>query len=130
MPYQATTPTSSQVGILHVGSTPLQVQQAAVSITSSGTIVAAPPAGYKIALVQLFLVASAAVTVVNLQSHTTTGIATGGVSLPAAGSQLVLPFSPATWLTCVPGEALDLEFTGTATLAGSVNYVIMPATPF
>ena len=45
MPYQATTPVSNQVGVLHIGSTPLTAQQAAVSITSSGTIVAAPPAG-------------------------------------------------------------------------------------
>lgn len=126
MPYQATTPTSFAVGTLHAGSTPLTAHQAAVSITSSGTIVAAPPAGYMIAVVQLALVASAAFTAVNLQSHTTTGIATGGVTL-AANGQLVLPFSPVPWLTCVPGESLDLEMTGTGTLAGTINYVLVPA---
>jgi hypothetical protein len=125
MPYQATTTVSQQVGILHAGSTPLKSQQIAVSLTSSGTIIAAPPAGYQIAIAQLFLVASAAVTAVNLQSHTTTGIATGSVIL-AAGGQILLPFSPCPWLLCAPGEALDLEFTGAATLAGSVNYVVIP----
>ena len=126
MPYQAATPVSQQAGILHAGSTPLTAQQKAVSITSSGTIVAAPPSGYAIAVVQIALVASAALTAVNLQSHTTTGIATGGVTL-AANGQLVLPFSPCPWLTCVPGEALDLEMTGTGTLAGTINYVLVPA---
>lgn len=125
MPFQATTPVSNEVGILHAGSIPLISRQIAVSITSSGTIIAAPPSGYQIAVTQLFLVASAAFTAVNLQSHSSTGIATGGVSLAAAG-QLVLPFSPCPWITCYPGEALDLEFTGTGTLAGSVNYVVAP----
>jgi len=126
MPYQATTPVSDQVGVLHYGSLPLTAHQQAVSITASGTIVAAPPSGYQIAVVQIALVASAALTTVNLQSHTTTGIATGGVTL-AANGQLILPFSPCPWLTCAPGEALDLEMTGTGTLAGTVNYVLVPA---
>ena len=125
MPYQATTPVSDQVGVLHYGSLPLTAHQQAVSITASGTILAAPPSGYQIAVVQIALVASAALTAVNLQSHTTTGIATGGVTL-AANGQLVLPFSPCPWLTCVPGEALDLEMTGTGTLAGTINYVLVP----
>lgn len=125
MPFQATTPVSQQVGVLHYGSRPLTVQQKAVAITSSGTIVAAPPAGYQLAVTQIFLVASAAFTAVNLQSHTTTTVATGGITL-AANGQLILPFSPGPWLTCAPGEALDLEMTGTGTLAGSVNYVVVP----
>ena len=125
MPYQATTPVSDQVGVLHYGSLPLTAHRRAVSITASGTILAAPPSGYQIAVVQIALVASAALTAVNLQSHTTTGIATGGVTL-AANGQLVLPFSPCPWLTCVPGEALDLEMTGTGTLAGTINYVLVP----
>ena len=99
MPYQATTPVTHSVGIFHAGSTPLTAHQQAVSITASGTIVAAPPSGYQIAVVQIALVASAALTAVNLQSHTTTGIATGGVTL-AANGQLILPFSPCPWLTC------------------------------
>jgi len=125
MPYQATTPVTHSVGILHAGSTPLTAHQQAVSITSSGTIVAAPPSGYQIAVTQIALVASAAFTAVNLQSHSTTGIATGGVTL-AANGQLILPYAPLPWLTCAPGEALDLEFTGTGTLAGTINYVFIP----
>jgi len=125
MPYQATTPVSDQVGVLHYGSLPLTAHQQAVSITASGTILAAPPSGYAIAVVQIALVASAALTTVNLQSHTTTGIATGGVTL-AANGQLILPFSPCPWLTCAPGEALDLEMTGSGTLAGTINYVVVP----
>jgi len=125
VPYQSTTPVSHQVGALHVGSTPIAAQQQSISLTSSGTIIAAPPADHQIALVQLFLVADAAFTAVNLQSSSSTGIATGGVTL-AANGQLILPFSPCPWITCNPGEALNLEFTGTGTLAGSVNYVVVP----
>ena len=99
MPYQATTPTSSQVGILHSGSTPLTAQQAAVSKTSSGVIVAAPPAGYQIAVVQVFLAAGAAFTAVALESTTTTAIILS-IGAMASGGQLVLPFSPCPWLTC------------------------------
>lgn len=125
MPYQATTPVSQQVGILHIGSTPQAAQQMAVSITSSGTIVAAPPAGYSIAVVQAFLAAGAAFTAVTLQSHSTTAIVVP-IGALASGGQLVLPFSPIPWLVCAPGEGLDLEFTGTGTLAGTINYVVIP----
>ena len=103
MPYQATTPVSNQVGVLHVGSIPLTAQQAAVSITSSGTIVAAPPAGYRIVVVQAFLAAGAAFTAVALQSHTTTAISVP-IGAMASGGQLVLPFSPCPWLTCAPAR--------------------------
>ena len=124
MPYQATTPVSQQLGVLHIGSNPLTAQQLAVSITTSGTIVAAPPARYQIAIVQAFLAAGAAFTAVSLQSHTTTA-----TSIPigalASGGQLLLPFSPVPWLLS-PGESLDLEFTGSGTLAGSINYVVIP----
>jgi hypothetical protein len=44
----------------------------------------------------------------------------------AANGQLILPFSPCPWLTCAPGEALDLEMTGSGTLAGTINYVVVP----
>ena len=125
MPYQATTPVSFQVNVLHSGSTPLAAQQVSISITSSGTIVAAPPADHAIVVVQVFLAAGAAFTAVALQSHTTTAISVP-IGALASGGQLVLPFSPIPWLMCAPGEALDLEFTGTGTLAGSVNYAILP----
>ncbi|MGA8313180.1 MAG: hypothetical protein WB755_24360 [Terriglobales bacterium] len=125
MPYQATTPVSQQVGILHIGSTPQAAQQMAVSITSSGTIVAAPPAGYSIAVVQAFLAAGAAFTAVTLQSHSTTAFVVP-IGALASDGQLVLPFSPIPWLVCAPGEGLDLEFTGTGTLAGTINYVVIP----
>lgn len=125
MPYQATTPVSQQVGILHVGSTPLFVQQAAISLTSSGVIVAAPPSGYQIAVTQGFLAAGAAFTAVGLKSTTTTAIIFS-IGAMASGGQLVLPFSPCPWLTCAAGESLTLAFTGTGTLAGSINYVVIP----
>jgi hypothetical protein len=125
MPFQATTPTSDQVGVLHHGSLPLTAQQKAVSITSSGVIVAAPPSGYQIAVVQAFLAAGAAFTAVALESTTTTAIILS-VGALASGGQLVLPYSPCPWLTCAPGESLTLAFTGAGTLAGSVNYVVVP----
>ena len=76
-------------------------------------------------VVQAFLAAGAAFTAVALQSHTTTAISVP-IGAMAAGGQLVLPFSPCPWLTCAPGEALDLEMTGTGTLAGTINYVVIP----
>lgn len=125
MPYQATTPVSQQVGILHVGSASLAAQQVAVSKTSSGVIVAAPSAGYQIAVVQAFLTAGAAFTAVALESTTTTAIILS-IGAMASGGQLVFPFSPCPWLICAPGESLTLAFTGTGTLAGSINYVVIP----
>ena len=82
MSFQATQPVSNLVGYLHYGNIPLPVQQLSFSISSSGTIIpavaiASPYPGNPgniLSVVQLFLVATAAVTAVNLQSHTTTGI--------------------------------------------------------
>jgi hypothetical protein len=126
MPYQATTPVSQQIGILHAGSTPLITQQKAVSLTASGVVVAAPPAGYQIAVVQAFLTAGAAFTAVALESTNTTAIILP-IGAMASGGLLVFPFSQCPWLTCASGDSLTLTFTGTGTLAGSVNYVILPA---
>jgi hypothetical protein len=125
MPYQATTPSSDQIGILHAGSTPVQVQVLAISITATGVIIPAPPTGYQIALVQIFLSAGAAFTAVSLYSTTTTGLSIPFGSL-ASGATVIVPYSPCPWLICGSGESLTLAKTGSGTLSGSVNYLVMP----
>ena len=126
MAYQATTPTSHQVGILHVGSTPVPVQVLPISITATGVIIAAPASTYQIALVQIVLVAGAAFTAVSLYSTTTSGLTIPFGSM-ASGASIIVPYSPCPWLLCAPGESLTLAKTGSGTLSGSVNYIIMPA---
>src|SRR5208337_7842 len=117
---------SHQVGILHVGSTPVPVQVLPISITATGVIIAAPASTYQIALVQIVLVAGAAFTAVSLYSTTTTGLTIPFGSM-ASGASIIVPHSPCPWLLCAPGESLTLAKTGSGTLSGSVNYVIMPA---
>jgi hypothetical protein len=125
MPYQATTPVSQQIGILHQGSTPVPVSQLSFTPTSSAVIIAAPSASYQIALVQISLAAGAAFTAVSLYS-TTTNTVKFPIGSMASGASFVVPFSPCPWLLCVPGESLTLAFTGTGTLSGSVNYALVP----
>ena len=125
MPYQATTPVSQQIGILHMGSTPVPVSQLSFAPTATAVIIAAPAAGYQIALFQISLVAGAAFTAVSLYSTTTTGTSFPIGSM-ASGASFVVPFSPCPWLLCAPGESLTLAKTGSGTMSGSVNYALVP----
>ena len=125
MPYQATTPVSQQIGILHMGSTPVPVSQLSFAPTSSTAVIAAPSTDYQIALVQIALVAGAAFTAVSLYS-TTTSTVKFPIGSMASGASFCVPFSPCPWLLCVPGESLTLAFTGAGTLSGSVNYALVP----
>lgn len=125
MPYEATTPVSQQIGILHQGSTPVPISQLSFAPSATGVIIAAPASGYQIALVQIALVAGAAFTAVSLYSTTTTAVKFPIGSM-ASGASFVVPFSPCPWLLCAPGESLTLAFTGTGTLSGSVNYALVP----
>src|SRR5271166_6979615 len=103
MSYQATTPTSDQVGILHCGNIALVSQQLgfSVSTTSGSSLIAAPPSGFCIAVTQLFLNSSAAVTALTLYtSSSATAVFTGGVSIAANGN-FILPYSPVPWFVCL-----------------------------
>ena len=111
MPYQATTPVSQQLGVLHIGSNPSD--RPAVGglhhhfrhdrCRSTRTL----PDRNR----QAFLAAGAAFTAVSLQSHTTTAtsipIGPLGVRGPASSARSH-PFHG----SCAPGESLDLELTG------------------
>jgi hypothetical protein len=128
MPYQATTPTSDQVGVLHAGSVPLPNQQISFtgSTVSGTTVIAAPPTGWQIAVMQMVIASTAAVTAVKLYSSSTTSISLAITNLVAL-TPLVLPYSPMPWITCAPGESLVISWTTAATISGSVNYVIVPS---
>ncbi len=133
MSFQATQPVSELVAWVHYGNIALPIQQLSFSITSSGNIIPAASTGYSIALMQMLLGFSAPVTAVNLQSSVATGIKTGAIALGFTTYQtsgvMILPFSACPWITCAPTDALALEFTGAATLSGSVNYVLIPSNP-
>jgi hypothetical protein len=130
MSYQATMPVSEQVGILHIGNIALQTIQLGFSVSTTGgsTIVAAPPSGFAIAVSQLFLNSTAAVTALGLYTSSgslSTKVFTGGVSIAANGF-FVLPYSPCPWIVCLSGDALNVGWTTSSTISGSVNYVLLP----
>ncbi len=131
MSYQATTPVSNQVGILHLGNIALPTLQYGFSQTTvaGSVIIPAAPTGFAIAVTQIVVNASAAVTVFTLfTSSGVTKVFTGGVSIGAAAF-FVLPHSPCPWITCLPGDGLEASWTGAATISGSVNYVLLPVPP-
>jgi len=92
------------------------------SASSPGTTtIIALSAGKKIYVLRWRVCASAAATV-NLQSHTTTTLATGTQYLPAFGSGGGA-YCPAGIMITASGEALDLVFSGTGPISGELTYV-------
>src|SRR5208337_5547965 len=129
MSYQATTPNSDQVNILHCGNVALVPQQFGFSVSTpaGSSLIAAPPSGFCIAVTQLFLNSSAAVTALQLYtSSSATAVFTGGVAIAANGN-FILPYSPVPWIICLPGDGLNVKWTTASTIAGSVNYVLVPS---
>lgn len=105
--------------------------QIGVTATVAGagvsTVIPAPAASpsditpKRLRVMSAVLVASAALSL-KLQSHTTTGIATGSIPL-AVNGQLILPYNPDGWFNCAFGEALDLSISAAGTVSGSINYI-------
>jgi hypothetical protein len=131
MPYFETEVNSQQVGVLHRGGSPYFVRYGAITASASGTttIVAAPVANPNSPVLQIVVLD---ITVTHsgsvnwsLQSHTTTGVATG-LFYGTAGPPVVLSDPSNGLFACVPGEALDINLSGAVAVGGSITYVVLP----
>ena len=127
MPYQFTEIESMQLGVIHRGNNPYFVQYAKITASASGTttIVVAPTvAAQQIVVLDITVTHSASVNW-NLQSHTTTAVATG-LMYGTAGPPMVLSDPSNGIFACVPGEALDINLSGAVAVGGCITYVVLP----
>ncbi len=127
MPYQFTGIESYQLGVTHRKDAPYSVQYKAVTASASGatTLVAAPTvATQQIVVLDITVTHSAAVNW-NLQSHTTTGVATG-LMYGTAGPPMTLGDSVNGIFATVPGEALDINLSSAIAVGGCLTYVVLP----
>lgn len=102
--------------------TPVMV---AVDVASSGdnTLVAAQGSGNIILVHQVFLIASAAVTV-RFESGAGGTALTGQMQL-AANSGFVLPFNPVGWFKTSANALLNLELSGAVSVDGVLGYTVV-----
>jgi hypothetical protein len=102
--------------------TPVHV---AIDAASSGdnTLVAAQGTSNIILVHQVFLVASAAVTV-RFESGAAGTALTGQIQL-AANQGFVLPFSPVGWFKTAANTLLNLELSGATSVDGSLAYTVV-----
>jgi len=128
MALKGTYPSSDQCGWLHYKETPLPAIYAAVTASASGatTIAPAPAVGSTIVVIAYSITCGATAVGFNLQSHTTTTLATGVHNLAINGT-VTDPYSPAGWFACAPGEALDINLSAAHAVGGELVYVIVPA---
>ena len=127
MPYPFTEIESMQLGVIHRGNTPYYVQYKAITASASGatTIVAAPTvAGQQIVVLDITVTHSANVNW-NLQSHTTTSVATG-LMYGTAGPPVVLSDPSNGLFAAVPGEALDINLSASTAVGGTLTYIVLP----
>ncbi len=122
-----TTPVSDAVGVLHYGMTQLPAQMVPVTASASGatTIGPAPQAGWTIVVISYCITCGATAVGFNLQSHTTTSLATGVHNLAINGTA-ANPYCPAGIFVCAPGEALDINLSAAHAVGGELTYVIVP----
>jgi hypothetical protein len=112
-----------QVGQVYNGTTAITPQYATFSTSSAGaTQVVALAAGQSIYVLRWSVSANGA-TNVNLQSHTTTALATGVRYLPQYGSAGGA-FCPAGIMKTASGEALDVNNSAAVAISGEVTYVV------
>lgn len=90
--------------------------------TDGATLVAAPTARLFIRVVSLNLTAEADVDV-TLKSNSTIIWATKAMGGATTGAGIVL--APYQVIDCVPGEALVIGLSGSVTVQGSMEYVIL-----
>jgi len=91
-----------------------------VAVSGDNTIVAAQGAGLRVRVHQVFLVASAAVTV-RFESGTGGTALTGQIQL-AAGSGFVLGFSPVGWFQTAANTLLNLELSSAISVDGALVF--------
>ncbi len=101
MPYQLTTPTSDQVGVLHLGQAPCFVNYTGVNTTGTTTYnivnTSQVPSGYQAVVLSLAIsTASAAGITAQLQDTESAPIVSGTFALPAQGN-VILPETPRGW---------------------------------
>lgn len=98
---------------------------AAIDAATSGnnTIVAAQGAGNIILVHQVFMVASATVTV-RFESGADGAALTGQMNLAANGG-FVLPFSPVGWFKTAANTLLNLELSSATSVDGVVGYTVV-----
>lgn len=100
-----------------------EVQRAVVSADALGanTLVDAV-AGKRIRVLSLVLVASGGTNTVQLESDG--GAVLMGASDIGNNGQLILPYNPAGWCQTVGGEALILDLSDAALVAGVIGYTL------
>ena len=126
MPYPFTSVESIQLGVMHRGQTPYNVQYKAVTASASGatTIVPAPIVpGRQIVVLDITVARSGTVNW-NLPSHTTTSVATGLV-YGAVGSPVILGDGVNGLFSAVPGEA-SINLSGPVAVGALLSYVVLP----
>ena len=116
--------TADQVGLIFDTTNTLRVcYYASIAASTSGatTIVAGCP-GLRSSVLRWAITANGTVNV-NLQSHTTTAIATG--------LHYLTQFAPmgSAWCPCgifatLPGEGLDINLSGNVAVGGELTYVL------
>ncbi len=113
MPYPLTTPSSDQVGVLHLGQAPCFVSYLGVNTTGTTSYpvigTSAVPSGYQPVILSLALSnsqASAGVTV-QLQDTSSTPIVSGTFAM-GADSIIVLPETPRGWFTGAAGAGINI----------------------
>ena len=95
-----------------------------IAASSSGAnVLLAAQTGKKIKVVNLALMASAAVNV-KFQSHTTPTDITGLFDLAANGG-FVLPYSDIGWFATRSGEGLDINLSGANAVGGVLHYILV-----
>lgn len=120
-PDGASVAASNETSTVYNGATALTPKFAVVNLSSTGTVIAAV-ASKKIRVLAVQAVASAGVTSVTWKSGAGGTALTGPQTWGAAGGT-VLPYNPVGWFETASNTLLELSFTGTATLGGSITYV-------
>ncbi len=127
MAYPFTECQSQQQGVIHRGGTPYFVQYLPISASASGatTIVAAPTVPTnQIVVLDLAVTHSGSVNW-NLQSHTTTSVATG-LMYGTAGPPITMGDSNNGIFAARPGEALDINLSAATAVGGQITFVVLP----
>lgn len=112
MPYPQTTPTSDQVGVLHLGQAPCYVQYAGVNTNGTTTYplitTSEIPAGFAPVILGMALSSAGAAGVsAYAESNVTTSIVSGTFTLPAQGN-VVLPETSGGWFSAAANEGITI----------------------
>jgi hypothetical protein len=126
MSYSMTTPTADQVGVLHNGATPVFVGYVGATPAISGVnhLVPAPPSPLQVVVLALTLSNNTAnAMTVNLQSTTTTTVATGNINFPATiETYPTMSCGPLGVFASAPGEGVDINLSASHAIGVTMTY--------